>query len=231
MVRIQRSLLGLLSQRCLLKFPVEIPRKQLGTIAWSSRKKLGLEIEIWPREGPWGARWRRRRWGPACESGTRRGDRGRTLCAAGPDIQWLDPGIHRGTAAEERLGSKWERGSGGGDAGPGVVTAGLRWEHRGARSWQSESRRVDPGRSGIGEYSRERSSGSGFDSPLCAEETPQRGRPRGPERETSRGLGTAGVCLLFKDMSFGHLSLFLVNKWHFVPGSPLSDQYYSSNGS
>ena len=29
-------------------------------------------------------------------------------------------------AAEERLGSKCERGSGGGDAGPGVVTAGLR---------------------------------------------------------------------------------------------------------
>lgn len=32
----------------------------------------------------------------------------------------------REQAAEERLGSKCERGSGGGDAGPGVVTAGLR---------------------------------------------------------------------------------------------------------
>lgn len=29
-------------------------------------------------------------------------------------------------AAEERLGNKCGRGSGGGDAGPGVVTAGLR---------------------------------------------------------------------------------------------------------
>ena len=57
----------------------------------------------------------------------------------------------------------------------------------------TESRRRDTGRSGVGEDSRKRSSGSGFDSPLRGEETPQRGRPRGPERETSRGLGTTGV--------------------------------------
>ena len=44
-------------------------------------------------------------------------------------------------------------------------------------------------------------------------------------------LPTLPACLLFKDMSFGGLGLFLVNKRHFVPGSPLSDQYYSSNGS
>lgn len=73
-----------------------------------------------PRECPCGARRRRRRRrGPAGESGARRGDRGRGLCAADPAPRDRTKGSARGRAAEERLGNKCERGSGGGDAGPG----------------------------------------------------------------------------------------------------------------
>lgn len=75
-----------------------------------------------PREGWCGAG----RWGPVWRVG-RDSETAGGGCAQ-PDPAPIDAtrGSTRVQAAGERLGNKCARGSGGGDAGPGVVTAGLR---------------------------------------------------------------------------------------------------------
>ena len=53
------------------------------------------------------------------KSGTRHRDRGRRSARPYPALSGATRGSSGGRAAEERLGNKCARGSGGGDAGPG----------------------------------------------------------------------------------------------------------------